>query len=118
MDYYQADELKHMRDLREAAPTEFEAWLGLEKSVGRKDGAIPNKYRQLIAIACAHVTQCPHCIDGHIKAAHREGASKTEIAEAIFIAAGLRAGAAATHGAMAMKMLAELDDKAPGSAAC
>lgn len=29
------------------------------------DGALPVKVKQLIAVAVAHVTQCPYCIKGH-----------------------------------------------------
>ena len=101
--YHDTDDLKRMRELREAAPKEFEAWLNLDRVVGREDGKIPRKYRELIAIAVAHTTQCPFCIDLHVKAAKKAGASKEEVAEAVFLASALRAGAAATHGTLAMK---------------
>jgi alkylhydroperoxidase/carboxymuconolactone decarboxylase family protein YurZ len=29
------------------------------------EGALPAKTKQLIAVAVAHVTQCPYCIHGH-----------------------------------------------------
>ena len=29
------------------------------------DGALPAKTKQLIAVAAAHITQCPYCIQGH-----------------------------------------------------
>ena len=32
------------------------------------DGALPAKVKQTIAVAVAHVTQCPYCIKGHTKA--------------------------------------------------
>jgi alkylhydroperoxidase/carboxymuconolactone decarboxylase family protein YurZ len=32
-------------------------------------GALPVKIKQLIAVAAAHITQCPYCIRGHSKAA-------------------------------------------------
>ena len=38
------------------------------------DGALPAKTKQLIAVAVAHVTQCPYCIRGHTRAALRHGA--------------------------------------------
>ena len=50
------------------APTEFTAWLNLDKIVGREGGAIPRKYRELIALAVACTTQCPYCIEAHVKA--------------------------------------------------
>ncbi len=30
-----------MREMRKLAPDDFNAWLGLEKTVGRDNGAIP-----------------------------------------------------------------------------
>jgi AhpD family alkylhydroperoxidase len=85
------------------APTEFNAWLNLDKITGREDGAIPRKYRELIALAVACTTQCPYCIEVHTKNAKAAGASREEVTESSFIAAALRAGGAATHGAMALK---------------
>ena len=101
--YHDTDDLKRLRDLRAAAPAEFEAWLNLDKIVGRDGGAIPVKTRELIAIAVAHTTQCVYCIDVHVKAAKKAGATREEVAEAVLIAAALRAGGAAAHGSLAMK---------------
>lgn len=67
-----------------------------------KDGALPEKTKQLIAVAVAHVTQCPYCIHGHTALAMRKGASKEEIMEAIWVASEMRAGAAYAHAALAI----------------
>jgi AhpD family alkylhydroperoxidase len=101
--YHDVADLKLLKEMRTLAPADFEAWLNLDKICGREDGAIPKKYRELIAVAVACTTQCPYCIEVHTKAAKRAGASKSEVAEASLLAAALRAGGAATHGAMAMK---------------
>ena len=101
--YHDANDLKLMREMRKLAGDDFNAWLGLNNAVGRENGAIPKKYRELIAIAVACTTQCPYCIEAHSKAAKAAGASREEVVEAAFVAAALRAGAAATHGAMALK---------------
>lgn len=66
------------------------------------DGALPQKTKQLIAVAVAHVTQCPYCIDGHTRLAHRKGASSEEIMEAIWVAAEMRAGGAYAHSTLAL----------------
>lgn len=50
------DDLSYLAQLKEAAPSEFAAWVALDGQVGRKDGAIPHKQRELIAVAFAHVT--------------------------------------------------------------
>jgi AhpD family alkylhydroperoxidase len=52
-------------------------------------------------VACA--IQCPFCIEAHSKAAKAAGATREELVEAAFVAAAIRAGGAATHGAMALK---------------
>jgi AhpD family alkylhydroperoxidase len=105
--YHDPSDVKRLRDMKQLAPTEFEAWLGLEKMVAREDGAIPRKYRELIALAVALTTQCPYCIEAHAKAAKKIGVTREELAEVSFIAAALRAGAAATHGTMALKLFDE-----------
>lgn len=85
----------------ELAPASMEAWRNFSKTVFQ-DGALPEKTKQLIAIAVAHVTQCPYCIRSHTKQALRKGASQEEIMEAIWIAAEMRAGAAIAHSALAI----------------
>lgn len=105
--YHEEKDLSLLKDMRKLAPVDFDAWLNLDKIVGRTDGAIPQKHRELIAVAVAVTTQCPYCIDVHAKAAKAAGASRQELVEAAFVAAALRAGGAATHGAMALKLFGE-----------
>ena len=105
--YHDPADLKLLKEMSKLAPTEFNAWLNLDKIVGREDGAVPRKYRELIALAVACTTQCPYCIEAHVKNAKKAGASKEEVSETAFIAAALRAGGAATHGAMALKLYDE-----------
>jgi len=101
--YHDPADLRLLKEMGKLAPTEFNAWLNLDKIVGRDGGAIPRKYRELIALAVACTTQCPYCIEVHTKAAKATGASREEIVESSLLAAALRAGGAATHGAMALK---------------
>ena len=70
------------------------------------DGALPAKTKQLIAVAVAHVTQCPYCIRSHTGAALRTGATSEEIMEAIWVAAEMRAGGAYAHSALALDVIA------------
>src|ERR1700723_3042554 len=101
--YHDVGDLRLLKEMGKLAPTEFNAWLALDKIVGRDGGAIPRKFRELIALGVAFTTQCPYCIEGHVKGAKAVGATREEIAEASLIAAALRSGGAATHGAMALK---------------
>lgn len=66
------------------------------------DGALPSKTKELIAVAVAHVTQCPYCIRGHTELALKKGATEQEIMEAIWVASEMRAGAAYAHSALAI----------------
>jgi AhpD family alkylhydroperoxidase len=101
--YHDPADLRLLKEMKKLAPADFEAWVNLDKIVGRADGAIPKKYRELIAVAVACTTQCPYCIEVHSKAAKAAGASREELVESSLLAAALRAGGAATHGLMALK---------------
>lgn len=92
------------RKRRELAPQPLEAFKAFSASVFA-DGALNGKTKQLIAVAVAHVTQCPYCIRGHTQAALKAGASEAEIMEAIWVSAEMRAGAAYAHSALAIDTL-------------
>lgn len=77
------------------------------------DGALPAKTKQLIAVAVAHVTQCPYCIRGHTRLATRHGATPEEIMEAIWVAAEMRAGGAYAHSALALDEIAQMQTREP-----
>jgi AhpD family alkylhydroperoxidase len=90
------------------APETMEAWRNFSRAVF-KEGALPEKYKQLIAVAVAHVTQCPYCIKSHTVQAVRKGASEEEIMEAIWVAAEMRAGGAVAHSALAISEMEKLE---------
>ena len=81
---------------KELAPGVHEAFEDFSHAVFA-DGALPERTKQLIAVAVAHVTQCPYCINGHTRLARRKGASPEEIMEAIRVAAEMRAGGTYAH---------------------
>ncbi len=83
------------------APETHDAFRAFSKQVFAA-GAVDEKTKQLIAVAVAHVTQCPYCIRGHTKAAVRKGAPESELMEAIWVAAEMRAGGAYAHSALAL----------------
>jgi AhpD family alkylhydroperoxidase len=76
-------------------------------------GALSAKTKQIIAVAVAHVTQCPYCIKGHTKAAVRAGATPEELMEAIWVAAEMRAGGAYAHSAISLSTLEEVHTQHP-----
>ena len=90
---------------RRLAPGPAAAFRAFSQSVFA-DGALSAKTKQLIAVAAAHVTQCPYCIRAHTREAMRSGASGEEIMEAIWVAAEMRAGAAYAHSLLALDTIA------------
>jgi AhpD family alkylhydroperoxidase len=96
---------------RELAPDIQAAFYSFSKRVFA-DGALPAKTKQLIAVAAAHVTQCPYCIKGHTKAALKHGATPQEIMEAIWVAAEMRAGGAYAHSLISISAMNEANQPA------
>ena len=88
------------------APETAEAFRNFSERVFA-DGALPRKTKELIAVAVAHVTQCPYCISGHTKLALRHGATQNELMEAIWVAAEMRAGGAFAHSVVALHTMQE-----------
>ncbi len=98
---YDMKNLAKLKTLGELAPEGFKGFLAFDEAAF-KDGAIPLKYKELMAVAVALTTQCPYCIEVHAKKAKKAGATEEEIAETTLIAAALRAGGAITHGTHAL----------------
>ena len=91
---------------KQLAPEANEAFENFGRAVFA-DGALPQQVKQLIAVAVAHVTQCPYCITGHTRLAHRKGATPEEVMEAIWVAAEMRAGGAYAHSTLALHALGD-----------
>jgi AhpD family alkylhydroperoxidase len=88
------NKLGHVGELLPDTMNAFRAWDKLALS----DGAIPKKYKELMAIAVALTTQCPYCIELHRREAIKAGVTEKELAEVVFVSSALRAGGAITHG--------------------
>jgi len=99
---YDIKNLTRMKDLEANAPEAMKAFVAFDKAA-LAEGAIPRKYKELMALAVAFTTQCPYCIELHSNKAREISASDQEIAESVLVAAALRAGGAITHGTHAMK---------------
>jgi len=98
---HQKENLTRLRQMNELAPEVMKAFWVFDKAAVA-EGAIPVKYKELIAVAVALTTQCPYCIDIHSANARRAGATDAEITEAAMVAAALRAGGAVTHATHAL----------------
>lgn len=88
--------LSKLTQLDENAPDAMKAFWAFDKAVFAA-GALDSRQKQLIAVAVALTTQCPYCIELHVKAAREAGATDQMLAEAATIAAAMRAGASITH---------------------
>ena len=105
MAYQEKRDLNLAEDLFRLAGPDGESFKNFHHdTIARIDGAIPPKYRELIALAVAFTTQCPLCVDLHTAAAKVQGAAREEVAEVSMIAAAMRAGAAFGQGLLALKL--------------
>src|SRR5205085_6601816 len=95
------ENMAKLKQMNELAPEVMKAFWVFDKAAVA-EGAIPVKYKELIAVAVALTTQCPYCIDIHNGNARKAGATDAEIIEAAMVAAALRAGAAVTHATHAL----------------
>lgn len=89
------------KKMHSLAPEVMKTFRGFDQAAVT-DGSIPVKFKELIAVAIAFTTQCPHCIDIHRGNARKAGATDAEMIEAATIAAASRAGAAVTHATHAL----------------
>ena len=106
MQFHDVDVKTQFKRMRELVPETYRAFLEFDQKAF-KDGAIPGKTKELIALGIAQITQCPWCIDAHTKKAATAGASDAEIAETTFVAMAMAAGAAWSHGGLALQCLQE-----------
>ncbi len=93
--------LARIKKLNELAPEVMKAFWAFDR-LAVAEGAIPVKYKELIAVAVAATTQCPYCVEIHTANARKAGATEAELAEACIVAASLRAGGAITHATHAL----------------
>jgi AhpD family alkylhydroperoxidase len=105
-DFFSKETIKSLRKLRQLKPDYFKGLMDWDEMIF-KDGALPAKTKELMAVTAAHVTDCPWCIEEHVKRAIKQGATDEEIAEAAFVAMSLRAGAAFAHSSIAMAVADE-----------
>lgn len=94
---YDMKNVGQLKKMDASAPEGMKAFWAFDKAA-MAAGAIPVKYKELMALSVAFTTQCPYCIEIHSGRAREAGASDQELAEAVVVAAALRAGAAITHG--------------------
>lgn len=88
------------------APETFKAFSEFNK-LALQDGALSTKFKELIAIAVAHATGCPYCIDIHVAAGNKLRLTQEEIFEGIAVSALVKGYSAFYHGIHALNALKE-----------
>jgi AhpD family alkylhydroperoxidase len=99
---YDMKNLAKLKIIEAAAPEAMKAFRAFDKAA-MAEGAIPVKYKELVALAVGFTTQCPYCIEIHAGRARSHGATEAEISETVMVAAALRAGGTITHGTHALQ---------------
>ena len=82
----------------------YEAFLSME-AAAFADGALPSKFKELIAVGISVVIDCESCMQWHIQQAHKAGASKEEIFEAIEVGIEMGGGPATVSARFALEVL-------------
>ncbi|MDE3840197.1 alkylhydroperoxidase [Bacillus methanolicus] len=98
---YKKEYFARIREFSKLSGDAFASFIDFDKN-SMKDGVLSAKEKELIAVAVAHTTGCPYCIDVHTTGAKKQGATKEELAESIFVATALKAGSALAHAVNAL----------------
>lgn len=109
------DELRQpARQLRDSQP---EVWHGFAAMEGAtmKDGALPRRVKELIALAIAVTRACDGCIASHAKSAAKHGASEEEVAEVVSVCMLMNGGPATVHGPRAWEAFRQFAGKTSDS---
>lgn len=105
--YYNPEDLKKFGDIgdyqKEMADKFFD-WYGEVF----KDGTLSGKEKGLIALAVAHVVQCPYCIDAYTTDCVKNGYSEQQMMEAIHVGAAIRGGSTLAHSVQMMNKVKEI----------
>lgn len=79
------------RKLRDAIPDVYSGYATLHGAAMR-DGELPAKVKELIALAIAVTRECDGCVVSHARSAARRGATAQEVAEAMGVAILMNGG--------------------------
>jgi 4-carboxymuconolactone decarboxylase len=102
---------KEALDLYKAAPEVMRSFQGLMQAVG-KDGALPVKIKELMALGIAISSKCEGCLVFHVQNAIKHGASRAEVVETIGVSIEMGGGPSTLYGAKALAAFDELKGEA------
>jgi AhpD family alkylhydroperoxidase len=92
------DVIMGVGSLREVAPETMKAFAGLATEA-TASGVLDTRIKELMALAISIAVHCDGCVAYHAKMAHKNGASRDEVAETIALAIYMGGGPAAVYGA-------------------
>lgn len=95
--YYDPKDLGRFGDMGNDAPQLWQQFMTWYNTV-YTDGALTEREKALIALAVAHTTQCPYCIDEYSAKCLEKGADLEQMTEAVNVAAAVRAASTLVHG--------------------
>ena len=95
--YYKPEHLPHFGDIAEGNKELAEKFFAYYAAVFA-EGALSAREKALIALAVAHVVQCPYCIDAYSQESLKNGADLDQMTEALHVAVAIRGGASLVHG--------------------
>ncbi|WP_458414686.1 carboxymuconolactone decarboxylase family protein [Schinkia sp. CFF1] len=98
---YKKSYFNRISELSDLTPDTFKAFMQFDR-LALSEGKLSKRLKELIAVAVAHTTGCPYCIEIHVKQAKSKEVSKEEMSEAIMVATALKAGSALAHGVNAL----------------
>lgn len=98
---YQKSNINRLGEFSKLSSEAFRAFVNFDHKA-LAQGKLSSKLKELMAVAVAHVTGCPYCIDIHVNQVKKQEATKEEMAEAIMVATALKAGSAMAHGVNAL----------------
>lgn len=102
--FYTAGSAEPLGDFVSAVPSAMQGFNAMTQAAFEA-GALTHEFKTLVAVACAHNLRCPFSIEQFVTRALAEGASRGSIAEAIFVAIEMAAGACLGHAGLAAALL-------------
>ena len=97
MNYYESKDLKRFGDVGKFAGSLMQKFFDYYNEATGKEGALTKREKALIALAVAHVKQCPYCIDAYSTQCLENGSNPEEMTEAVHVAAAMEAGMTLVH---------------------
>jgi alkylhydroperoxidase/carboxymuconolactone decarboxylase family protein len=107
MSYYNPEDLKRFGEITRFAETAGSRFFDYYNTA-LAPGMLSAREKSLIALAVAHVVQCPYCIDVFTTACLENGSDEEQMMEAVHVSAAIRGGASLVHAVQMMNRAEKL----------